>query len=128
MLDANFEEGKFAARRALPSPLIWTTLYGLMGIAAFLVWEKDAKKREVKRALTFFFIQLVLNSVWSIIFFGLRNPTLALGEIVILWLLIFKTTVSFYKILKPTGYLLMPYLAWVTFAAFLNLSIVLLNS
>ena len=106
---------------------VWTLLYALMGIAAFLVWEKGLKKKEVKKGLTLFFIQLVLNSLWSIIFFGFQNPTLALFEIIILWTFILKTTLVFYKISKSAGYLFIPYLLWVTFAAFLNLSIVLLN-
>src|SRR3989344_1960810 len=77
---------------------VWTLLYALMGIAAFLVWEKGLKKKEVKKGLTLFFIQLVLNSLWSIIFFGFQNPTLALFEIIILWTFILKTTLVFYKI------------------------------
>lgn len=106
---------------------VWTLLYALMGVSAFLVWEKGIKKENVRKALIFFTIQLVLNLLWSIIFFGLRNPGLAFSEIIILWIFIIKTLVEFYKISKPAGYLFIPYLFWVTFAGILNLSIYLLN-
>jgi tryptophan-rich sensory protein len=105
----------------------WTILFTLMGIAAFLVYEKDGQKREVRQALAIFFIQLVLNTFWSIIFFGLKSPGLALIEIIILWLAILLTTVRFYRLSRPAGLLLVPYILWVTFAAILNLSIHILN-
>lgn len=106
---------------------VWTTLYALMGISAYLIWEKGIKKESVKNALILFIIQLSLNSLWSIIFFGFQNPGLAFIEIIILWILILKTFISFNKISKPASYLLTPYIAWVTFAAILNFSIYLLN-
>ena len=107
---------------------VWSTLFVFMGIAGGLVWSKiDQKKGEVKKALLFFAIQLFLNSLWSILFFGLKNPMLALVEIVLLWLLIYETFVQFNKIDKIAGYLFIPYLIWVGFAAFLNLSIWWLN-
>jgi benzodiazapine receptor len=106
---------------------VWTILYALMGISAFLVWEKGIKNKEVASALKFFVIQLILNSSWSILFFGLHNPALAYLDIIVLWIFIALTAVNFYKIKKAAGYLLIPYLIWVTFASFLNLSITLLN-
>jgi tryptophan-rich sensory protein len=104
---------------------VWTLLYILMGYAAYLVSQSKSELRT--SALKYFWLQLIANFFWSYIFFGLKNPLLAFLEIIILWLLIYKTKVEFYKISKTAGYLLLPYLAWVTFAALLNLSIVLLN-
>lgn len=107
---------------------VWSTLFVFMGIAGGLVWSKiDVKKEEVQKALVFFAIQLVLNSLWSILFFGLKNPMLALIEIVLLWLVIYETFVKFNKIDKIAGYLFIPYLIWVGFAAILNLNIWWLN-
>lgn len=107
---------------------VWTTLYILMGLAAGLVWDKIETQREtVRKALTFFWIQLGLNALWSYLFFGLHNPLLALIEIVILWLMIYETFVQFNKVNRVASYLLLPYLAWVTFATVLNASIWWLN-
>ncbi len=103
---------------------VWTTLYILMGIALFLVWQKA---KENKKAIIFFSAQLILNSLWSILFFGLKSPGLALGEIVVLWLLILLTILQFKKISKSAAWLLLPYLLWVSFATFLNLAIFRLN-
>ena len=107
---------------------VWTILYILMGVAAGLVWDRiDQQREEVRKALLFFAIQLALNGLWSILFFGLRNPLLALIEIVILWLMIYETYVKFGKINRVAGYLFVPYLLWVTFATVLNGSIWWLN-
>lgn len=100
---------------------VWTTLYFLMGISLFLVWGKK------KIDLRWFWAQLSLNTIWSIIFFGLKNPLFALIIIIFLWISIFQTIKSFKKVNKKASYLLYPYIAWVSFAAILNLSIVLLN-
>ena len=103
---------------------VWTILYILMGISAFLVWKlKDQK--DVKKPLTFFFIQLALNFLWSIIFFGLGQHLWAFVEIVILLIMIIVTTISFGKISKVSAYLLIPYILWVSFASILNLVIAL---
>ena len=103
-------------------------LYIMMGVAAGLVWNRiDFEKEIVKKALVFFAIQLALNALWSYLFFGLRNPTLAGIEIVILWLMIFETYVKFSKINKIAGYLFIPYLLWVSFATVLNAGIWWLN-
>lgn len=107
---------------------VWTILYILMGIAAGLIWNKiETEKEAVKKALLFFIIQLLLNLFWSYLFFGLKNILLASVEIVILWLIIFETYVLFKRIEPKTGYLLLPYLAWTTFAAILTFSIYYLN-
>jgi len=107
---------------------VWTLLFILMGVAAGLVWDKiKEQNEEVKKALGFFLVQLILNAVWSYIFFGLKNPMLALVEIVLLWLMIYETYLKFTKINKTAGYLLIPYMAWVSFAGILNASIWWLN-
>lgn len=107
---------------------VWTILYVLMGIAAGFVWNKlENDKEAVKKALLFFTVQLLLNLFWSYVFFGLKNILLASIEIVILWLIIYETYVLFKKIEPKTSYLLLPYLAWTTFAAILTFSIYYLN-
>ena len=107
---------------------VWTLLYVLMAVAAGLVWDKIKEQNaEVKKALGFFLVQLILNALWSYLFFGLKNPMLALIEIAILWLMIYETYLKFLKINKTAGYLLIPYIAWVSFAAILNASIWWLN-
>ena len=106
---------------------VWILLYTLMGIAAYVIWQKGSTKPKVREALGFFCVQLVLNSVWSIIFFGMHSPLLALFEICMLWTAILATIYKFYPLAKPAAYLLLPYLAWVSFATILNTAIVLLN-
>ncbi len=99
----------------------------MMGIAAFLIYEKGFKKKEVKTALYFFAAQLFFNFWWSIIFFGMKNPVLALVDIVIMWALIVTCIIKFKPISKTAAYLLIPYLLWVSFATLLNGAIVWLN-
>lgn len=106
---------------------VWTLLYALMGIAAFLVWKRGWKRKEVKVALGVFGAQLVANALWSIIFFAGHNPFYALIDIVLMWVLIVATIFVFYRISKPAAYLLVPYLAWVSFATYLNYMIYVLN-
>ena len=106
---------------------VWTILYILMGISAYLVWNKGLEKKGVREALIIFGVQLVFNFLWSFIFFGLHQPLLAFLEIIILWLLILQTFLKFRKISSLAGYFLLPYLIWVTFAAFLNFTIARLN-
>lgn len=106
---------------------VWTTLFVLMGIAAFLIWKMGLGRRDVKKALGIFLIQLVLNTFWSFIFFGLRSPGGALIEIVFLWFAIVIMIVTFAKISKPAAWLLVPYIFWVSFAVYLNYSIYVLN-
>jgi tryptophan-rich sensory protein len=106
---------------------VWTILYCLMGISAFLIWQKDGKNKKGKKALSYFLLQLFFNFLWSILFFGLRNPLLGLIDIIALLITISITILAFYKTSKIAAYLLIPYLVWVSFATILNLSIVLLN-
>jgi len=107
---------------------VWTILYLLMGIAAFLVWREGLEKKNVKRALWIFIIQLVLNALWSIIFFGFHNLGGAFIEIIFMWLAIAWTMFVFSKISRPAMYLLLPYIAWVSFATYLNYAIWMLNT
>lgn len=105
---------------------VWTTLYVLMGISLFIVISN--KKQAIKdKAVVIFGLQLFLNFLWSVLFFGMKNPTLALIDIAALWIAIFLTIKSFSKISKLASNLLIPYLLWVTFASLLNLMIVILN-
>lgn len=107
---------------------VWSMLYIMMGVAAGLVWSQiESENGIVKKALLFFGIQLVLNALWSFLFFGLKNPMLAGLEIIILWLMIYETYLQFSKINKIAGYLFIPYLLWVSFASILNASIWWLN-
>lgn len=106
---------------------VWTTLFALMGIAAFFVWKKGLDRRDVKIALGIFIGQLAFNTLWSIIFFGLHSPGGALVEIAFLWLAIFATIIAFYKISRPAAWLLAPYILWVSFAMYLNYAIWALN-
>lgn len=104
---------------------VWTILYLLMGIASFLV--SQSKNPNTSKILKIYFFHLVLNSLWSILFFGLRNPLLAFLAIIVLWAMILYLIINFYKIKKAAGILFLPYLFWVSFASVLNLFIVLLN-
>ena len=102
---------------------VWTLLFLLMGISLYLVWRQG----NTSAALTIFFVQLALNLLWSILFFGLHQPTLAFLEIIVLWLAILATILKFYPISNLAAYLLIPYLLWVSFAGFLNFTIARLN-
>jgi tryptophan-rich sensory protein len=104
---------------------VWTTLYTLMGISLYLIWINKSKLK--KEALSIFYAQLVLNTLWSILFFGLKNPAIAFIEILLLWVLVAAAIVKFNKINKTAGYLLIPYILWVSFASLLNAAIVWLN-
>jgi len=108
---------------------VWLSLYVLMGISACLVWKRGSWKKDVNLmpALLTFFIQLVLNALWSIIFFGFKAVGIAYIEIIVLLIFILAMIMQFYRISRGAAYLQMPYLFWVSFAAFLNFSIWLLN-
>ncbi len=106
---------------------VWTTLYALMGISSFLIWRSGWEQSNVRDALLLFFIQLALNASWSIAFFGWRRPIAALVIIAVLWATIAGTMIAFGNISAAAGYLLLPYLLWTTFAAYLNFEIVRLN-
>ncbi|MBI2074209.1 MAG: tryptophan-rich sensory protein [Candidatus Levybacteria bacterium] len=107
---------------------VWTTLYILMGISLYLVQSSKLKvQSKKKQAVKLFFIQLGFNVLWSILFFGFKNPALAFVDIIALWVAIFLTMKSFYPISRSAFYLLLPYFIWVSFASILNLMIIFLN-
>ncbi|MDB6174904.1 MAG: tryptophan-rich sensory protein [Chthoniobacteraceae bacterium] len=105
---------------------VWTLLYILMAVAAWRVWRQGGWRTQ-RRPLTFYLIQLALNAFWTPLFFGWHLPGVAFGEIILLWVAIVITLVAFSKVERPATWLLVPYLAWVSFAAVLNLSIWRLN-
>ena len=107
---------------------VWTTLYTLMGIAAWLVWRRgDLSSPPVRNALFIFAAQLALNTLWSAFFFGLKSPLLALVDIVALMAAILATITAFKPVSPAAAWLMTPYLAWVAFAAILNAAIWRLN-
>ena len=106
----------------------WTTLFLLMGISAGIIWNRGLGNKNIKTALSIFGVQLASNILWSLLFFGLKSPFLAFLEIILLWLAILINIISFYKISKTAGLLLLPYILWVSFAALLNFSVWQLNS
>jgi translocator protein len=106
---------------------VWTTLYVLMGVAAWLVWRSAAPAEAKRRAARLFWAQLALNVLWSFLFFGLRSPALALGEILVLWAAILLTLRAFWRVRPLAGALLVPYLAWVSYATALTAAITWLN-
>ena len=105
---------------------VWTLLYAMMAVAAWLVWRKGGW-REQGRALGLFLLQWLLNALWTPVFFGMHRPGLAFAEIILLWLVLAATLRSFWRVRKAAGVLLAPYLAWVSFAAVLNSAIWWLN-
>jgi len=106
---------------------VWVILYTMMGLAAYLVYLKLGEGGFARGALILFFIHLCFNSLWSILFFGLKSPGLALIEIILLWGMILALIIVFYPIDKRAAYLMLPYILWVSFAAILNFSIWRLN-
>lgn len=120
----------FCAAKAIVDPAqlaVWLALYLGMAIAAWLVWRR-AGVSAAKLALTLFALQLVLNVGWSAIFFTLHRPGFAFAETVLLWLLILSTAASFWPVSRAAGWLMVPYLSWVGFAAALNYAIWRLNA
>lgn len=106
---------------------VWTILYVLMGVAAFLIYREGLEKKEVKIALGIFSVQLGLNFLWSILFFNYKNLFASFVEIVVLWVAILATIISFYRISRPAALIMIPYLLWVSFATILNYTILVLN-
>jgi len=103
---------------------VWTALYLMMAVAAWLVWRSDGN---IRGAMILFFSQLALNFAWSFLFFGARSPWLGLMDIAMLWLALIITVIAFFQKSAAAGLLMLPYLAWVSFAAILNLAIWRLN-
>lgn len=114
-------------------PVVWTILYILMGIAAYLVLEAGlpdggatgVERSDIRTALTLYLIQLLLNALWPVLFFNRQAYFLAFAELLLLWLAIYLTIKQFKEISRAAALLMLPYLAWVTFAAYLNLAIAL---
>jgi len=106
---------------------VWTILYAMMGVAAYLVYEKGMRNKEVKRAMAVFAGQLLLNTLWSIVFFGAHMILAGAGVIVLLWVGILASILLFRPISKPAACLLVPYILWVSFATVLNSSLYILN-
>ena len=106
---------------------VWTALYAMMAAAAWLVWQRGGWK-EQRKPLLIFLAQLALNAVWTALFFGLHRPGVAFAEIVLLWLAIVATLVAFRPVNRTAAWLLVPYLAWVSFAAVLNGTLWSLNA
>ncbi len=108
--------------------IVWSILFLLMGIAAWLVWREGWRDPPaVKRALKFYFWQLLVNLGWSVVFFGLRSPLGALPVIALLWYLTAKMAAAYHPVSAPAFWLTVPYLMWIGFAAYLNIMIVVLN-
>jgi len=123
---AGLVKPEFAPPNWLFAP-VWTTLFALMGVALWLVWEKGWDKKRVKIAIMIFAVQLILNTLWSILFFGWQNPLAAFIEIIFLWLAIVATMAAFARISRAAAWLLAPYLVWVSFALYLNYMLWVLN-
>jgi len=99
---------------------VWTTLYVMMGIALFLVWRRGLALPLVKTGIVLFAVQMALNTLWSIAFFGMRSPAAGLVVIVLLWVALVLTMITFFRISRAPGLLLVPYFLWVSFATVLN--------
>ena len=106
---------------------VWTVLYFIMAISAWMVWRQESENPLVRPALYLFFVQLLFNVIWSALFFSIRRPGWALVEIALLWLLILATILIFCKVNKWAAWLLAPYLGWVLYAVILNSAIWWLN-
>jgi translocator protein len=105
---------------------VWTILYVVMAVAAWLIWKRGGFARR-RLALSLYLTQLLFNALWSPLFFGLRSPALAFVDLSLLWLALLATVVTFWRIRPLAGALLIPYVAWVTFAWALNLALWQLN-
>lgn len=108
-------------------PVAWTILYALMGIASYLVLSSGGSGSDISSALLFYALQLAFNFAWSFLFFSFELYSFAFAWLIALWVLILITAIKFSKLSDVAAYLMLPYLAWVTFAAYLNLGIALLN-
>lgn len=106
---------------------VWTALYLLMGISVFLVWQKGLATNGALLAFFLFWIQLVVNATWSIVFFGIKSKGGGVITIIVLWLLIMVTMITSFRVSDWAGALLIPYIMWVSIASYLNIGIWLLN-
>lgn len=106
---------------------VWTALYILMGISAYIIWTKRKAGPEAAKGLAVFAAQLGLNTMWSVVFFGFRDPFLALLTIVVLWAFILMSIIQFNKVSRNAALLLVPYIFWVSFASVLNAAVWLMN-
>jgi benzodiazapine receptor len=122
---ASLEKPSFNPPNWLFAP-VWIFLFVLMGITLYVLWQ-NVKKKEARSALIFFIIQLGLNVLWSVLFFGLKSPMLAFIEIIVLWIFILLTMIKSSKVSRATVFLLLPYILWVNFAAVLNFFLWRLN-
>jgi len=122
---ASLEKPSFNPPNWLFSP-VWIFLFVLMGITLYILWQNMAK-REARIALIFFFVQLGLNVLWSVLFFGLNSPVLAFVEIILLWIFILLTMIKASRVSRAAVFLLLPYILWVSFAAVLNFFLWRLN-
>lgn len=122
---ANLNQPTFTPPNWIFAP-VWTFLYILMGISLYLILV-NKKRKEKPLAIKLYLVQLILNTLWSIIFFGAHSLGLALLEIILLWVIIILTIYQFQKLDQNAAWLLLPYLIWVTFASYLNLSLWQLN-
>lgn len=107
-------------------PIVWTVLYALMGISAYIIYTSDSVQKD--EALTVYLLQLLLNFSWSIFFFSMNQYLLAFFVLLLLWVMILIMIRKFVEISPIAGYLQIPYLLWVTFAGYLNLAIYFLNT
>ncbi len=123
---ASIEKPSFTPPNGVFGP-VWITLFLLMGIALFLVWREGLGDRRVRGAFIIFMVQLILNVLWSVAFFGMRSPLAGLVVIIVLWAAILLTVINFFGISRVAGALLVPYIAWVSYAAVLNGALYILN-
>lgn len=108
-------------------PIVWTVLYILMGISLYLVWNNGDQYANKNNAFILFGFQMFLNFIWSPVFFSAKQYLLAFIILIVLWITVLLMIISFYKIYKPAGLLQIPYIIWLTIAAYLNIGIYLLN-
>jgi tryptophan-rich sensory protein len=123
---ATLQKPSFSPPNWLFAPA-WITLYLLMGVAAFLIWRQGLAQKGVRAALVIFLVQLVLNALWSVVFFGLQSPLWGVVVIIALWIAILITIIKFFKLSTAAGSLMLPYILWVSFAAVLNVALFMLN-
>lgn len=108
-------------------PVVWTVLFALMGISSFLIYNSDASEKSKMSALTVYAVQLAVNFMWPIFFFRMGAYLFSFIWLILLWALVLIMILKFYKINRTAAFLQLPYILWLTFAGYLNLSVYLLN-